>query len=435
MTAWEAADRLLEELERADLPRREAYVKQGRSRRVEVTPTGVVSQLNEEEGWAVRAATRRAGFFLAASGEPPDAPRWPDPDGHTVELPAAQEGAPWKPSADLDIPLLVEGEARALLEDIARALADELPAARLAEAFLEDGLSRAWLVSNQGVRREQRSRAAALRLLAVSSPSGATASGYLAARAARRFEPRRIASRLATQLAARAEGEPVAHERGTCVLAPDLVARLLAGLAPLWCGAEAAALAKGLSDRSGHLTAPAVTVIDNPRHAGLLCGEPDDGEGVPTAETVLIEAGRYRQPLLDFRLARSARPLAPTGCCRRPSWRDVPTPGVTQLFIRPDPEVRAADLVGSVRRGYYLLDGGRPARFDFVDDRFTVPVCGYALDKGTARAPLARTVLTGTVRALLHGIQAVAADLELFPLGPLYGGPTVLVTGVELRKE
>lgn len=36
---------------------------------------------------------------------------------------------------------------------------------------------------------------------------------------------------------------------------------------------------------------------------------------------------------------------------------------------------------------------------------------------------------------LLQGIQAVAADLELFPLGALYGGPTVLVTGVELRRE
>lgn len=434
MTAWEAADRLLAGLERAGLPHREAYVKRGRSRRVEMTPAGVVSQLNEEQGWAVRAATRRAGFFLAASGEPPDAPPWPEPDGHSVELPAAQEGAPWKYSADLDIPLLVEGEAGALLEDVARAVAGELPTARLAEAVLEDGVSRAWVVSHRGVRRELRSRAAALRLFVVSSPSGATATAYLAARAARRFDPATIASRLATQLAARAEGEPVAHDRGTCVLAPDLVARLLAGLAPLWCGMEAAALAESQADRAGRLASPAVTVIDNPRHAGLLCGEPDDGEGVPTAESVLVEAGRYRQPLLDFRLASRA-PLAPTGCCRRPSWRDVPAPGVTQLFLRPDPDVRAADLVGSVRRGYYLLDGGRPARFHFVDDRFAVPVCGYALEKGSARAPLARTLLTGSVRALLHGVQAVAADLELFPLGALYGGPTILVTGLELRER
>ncbi|MGH9382266.1 MAG: metallopeptidase TldD-related protein, partial [Thermoanaerobaculia bacterium] len=245
------------------------------------------------------------------------------------------------------------------------------------------------------------------------------------------FDPRRLASRLAAQLTARVEGEPVEHDRGECLLAPDLVARLLAGLAPLWCGAQASALAESLRDRGGRLASPSVTVVDNPRHSGLLCGEPDDGEGVPTAETVLVEAGTYRQPLLDFRLARRP-PLQPAGCCRRASWRDVPAPGVCQLFVQPDTGVDAADLAGSVRRGYYLFDDGRPARFRFTDDRFTVPVCGYALEKGRARSPLTRTVLTGSVRALLHGVQAVAGDLELFPLGALYGGPTVLVTGLEL---
>ncbi|MGH9381712.1 MAG: hypothetical protein ACRD2Z_14025, partial [Thermoanaerobaculia bacterium] len=179
MTGSQAADRLLEDLERAGLPRREAYVKQGRSRRVEVRPTGAVTQLNEEDGWAVRAGTERAAFFLAESGEPPERPRWPDPDGRSIELAEAREGGPWKPSPDLDVPLLVEGEAVALLEDIALALADELPGARLAEAFLEDGASRAWLASNRGVRREQRSRTAALRLFALLPASGATAECYL----------------------------------------------------------------------------------------------------------------------------------------------------------------------------------------------------------------------------------------------------------------
>jgi PmbA protein len=380
----------------------------------------------------VRGGSDRSAFFLAASGEPPPRPHWPEPDGLPVELPGVLAAAPWKPSPDLDIPLLVEGEAWTLLEGVAKALADELPGARLAEAALEDGASEAWLVNGRGVRCEQRARAAALTLFAVLPAAGASVHLYLAARAARRFEPQRLASRLATQLAARAEGEPVEHERGECVLAPDLVARLVAGLAPLWLGREAAALAASLRDRAGRLASPCLTVVDDPRYDGLLCGEPVDGEGVPTRECLLVEEGRSRESLVDFRQTAGGRAQA-AGCCRRPSWRDVPAPGASQLFVRPDAQVRAADLVDSVARGHYLLDAGRPARFHFVDDRFTVPVCGYVLEKGQARAPIARTLLTGSIRALLHGVQAVAADLELYPLGALYGGPTLLVTGLELR--
>lgn len=433
MTLLEQASALLAALDSGRLVEREAYVKRGRLRRVQVDAASEAEVRSEEEGWAVRAGTDRASFFAAGSGAAPTKAIWPEPDGRPIRLPRPMERGPWRAPADLDVPLLVEGEAKALLRAIGERLQDELAGARLVEASLEDGSSESALVNHHGVEAEVRGRAAALRLFVI-GPRATSLHLYLAERAARRFHASRIAADVAAQLTAQAEGQPVERDRGEFVLAPMLGARLLASLTPLWLGREAIALASSLRERSGTIAGAPLTIAENPRHEGTVPGVAFDGEGVPTRETVLVQEGRYVQPLLSWRQADTPK-LVAAGCTRRPSWRDRPAAGVTQLFIRPNREMRAAALLEGISRGYYLMDAGRPAQADLREDRFSLPVCGYRLEGGRARGTVAETVLTGSVRSLLQGIQTVASDLEFWPLGgALYGSPSMLVTGVELRK-
>jgi PmbA protein len=269
---------------------------------------------------------------------------------------------------------------------------------------------------------------------------GARATVELAAREARRFGPAVVARQLADRLAAAAAGPPqgfTGRDRGELVLAPAVGARLLAALVPLLVGAAAARRMAPLRDRRGRVASPRLTVVDDGRLAGGMLAAPVDGEGMPTRTVTLIEAGLFRQPLVSWRGARDlGEPhVRPSGCERRASWRDVPSPAPTHLQIVPDPAVPPADLLAALARGYYLLDTAGEPTVDWRDGTFRVPVLGFSVQSGRARAPIAGVWLTGTLRALLSGVQSAARDLTFFPYDGMIGSPSLLVSGLELRAR
>jgi predicted Zn-dependent protease len=120
---------------------------------------------------------------------------------------------------------------------------------------------------------------------------------------------------------------------------------------------------------------------------------------------------------------------------RRASWRDVPAPGPTHLYIEGRSDLKAASLVAGVARGFYLLETVSAGAFAVEEDRFALPVCGFELRDGRAAAAFSRAWLTGAVSALLRGVRAAARDLAFLPLDGMIGAPTLLVAGLELRPE
>lgn len=428
-------------LARAGFEEAEVYAKRGRSRRVVHAPGTRAAGFHEERGWAVRASTRRASLFAAGTGAPPPDGPWPEPDGRPLRLPdpaAAGRRAPWREPPELEAPLAGEAEGDRLLAAIGEELARELPGARLVAATLEDGSSESRIASSRGVEARWRSRVAVLHLEAVLPPAVVVLD--LAARSARGFAPGAVARRLADRLAVAAAGPPAgfaARDRGELVLAPPLAARLLAALVPYLVGPRAADRVAALRDRRGRIGSPALTVLDDGRLTGGLLEAPVDGEGLATRAVPLVEEGVFRQPLLAWHEARGGDArhgdARPTGCSRRPSWRDLPRPGPTHLYLASAPAVPAADLLAALARGYYLLDAAGPVTLDLDENVFSVPVAGYAIQSGRAVAPAGGLVLAGPVGALLRGVQAVARDLSFVPADGLVGAPTVLVTGLELR--
>ncbi|HET9227289.1 MAG TPA: metallopeptidase TldD-related protein, partial [Thermoanaerobaculia bacterium] len=280
-----------------------------------------------------------------------------------------------------------------------------------------------------------RTRVATLHLEAAGpgrpSPS---ASVYLSAREARRFHPTALARRLADRLAVSAQGAPPDRDRGELLLAPPIVARLLCGLLPLLVGPRAGTLLAGLRDRRGRIGSERLTLIDNGRLQGGVLEAQVDGEGAATREVVLVEEGVFRQSLLTWWQAESHPGTgAPSGCTNRPGWRDLPLPGPTHLYLKPDPRIPVAALLGSMTQGYYLIDVTGGGRFDLAGGTFALPVCGFAVEAGRASAPVARAWLCGGIGDLLQGIAGVGRDLTFHPLTGMIGSPTILVSGLELR--
>ena len=188
----------------------------------------------------------------------------------------------------------------------------------------------------------------------------------------------------------------------------------------------------GLRDHRGRIGSPHLTLVDNGRLPGGAFESPVDGEGVPTREVVLVEEGLFRQPLLAWWQEGAAHGET-SGCVRRPGWRDLPNPGPTHLYLKPDPKTSVLALLGAVAQGYYLIDATGGARFDFAENTFALPVCGFAVEVGRATAPVARAWLCGGIGAFLRGIVGVGRDLTFQPLDGMIGSPTLMVSGLELR--
>ena len=419
----------------------EAYAKRGRSRRLLLATDQRSGSFHDERGWAVRAATARASLFACGTGDLDPGTPWPQPDGLPLPLPDPDAGgaaAAWSEPSDYESPLIGETEGLRLLDAVERALDDEMPHARLLAAHLEDGSSDSRLANRRGVAARWRLRVAVLR--AEAAAGGARVSVELAAREARRFGPAAVARQLADRLTVAAAGTPegfTGRDRGELLLAPAVAARLLAALAPLLVGPAALRLVAPLRDRRGRVAADRLSIVDDGRLPGGVLEAPVDGEGMPTRAVTLIEAGTFRQPLLSWRDAREigdAR-ARPSGCARRASWRDVPATAPGHLYVVPDPAVPPTDLLADLARGYYLLDtAGEPA-VDWRDGTFRVPVLGFSVQGGRARAPVAGVWLAGSLRALLGGVQGVGRDLTFFPYDGMIGAPSLRLTGLELRAR
>jgi PmbA protein len=438
MKVDERLDAVIERLNGDGFKEVEVYAKRGRSRSFRYTPRTITSTFHDEAGWAVRAGDDRRSFFYATTGIPDPDAAWPDADGEGLRLPPARLVPEWTPPADLDAPLVGESEAVALFENVGRELDGEFPGARLVFGQLDDGSSDADILSSREVRFTTRQRTAILHLEAavVSSQAARRVTLRLAEREARHFQPLALARRLADRLLIAVKGSAPSRDRGEFLLAPPVVVAILDTLSSLWLGPEAEERVADLTDRRGRLASAALTLVDDGRLPGGVLETAVDGEGQPTRSVVLIDEGIFRQPLLAWWQTGATRSNRASGCSQRPSWRDLPRPGPTHLYLKQDPGNSVAALVGGLQRGYYLLDVEGAARLTRGGRRFAIPVCGFAIDGGRPSSTLSNAWLVGSISSFLNGIHAVARDLTFLPAhNGLIGSPSLLGRGLEIRRR
>jgi len=414
----------------------EVFYKKGRSRTLSYGPPNMVTTQRQEEGWAVRVGDRRRSFYFAATGSPQPDTSWPEADGHGLRLPSARPILRWTIPSSFDAPLVGESDALGLFEGLARELENELPGARLLSGHLDDGSSESQLLNSREVVATLRHRTAVLQVEAAApGRTPRSVSLLLAERDARRFSPAAIARRLADHLAVITRGTAPVRDRGEFLLAPPVAIAILNSLASLWIGPRANEYIGRLVDRRDRIGSAAFTLVDDGRFAGGLLEAPTDGEGQPTREVVLVEEGVFRQPLLAW-WQTPASPGRASGCSLRPGWRMLPQPGPTHLYLKPDPTIGVATLLGGLRRGYYLLAAEGTTRLDLETFRFALPVSGFSIDSGRPVGSVTGAWLVGSVSSLLNGLLQTARDLTFQMLGRgLVGSPTLHVRGLELRQK
>ena len=92
-------------------------------------------------------------------------------------------------------------------------------------------------------------------------------------------------------------------------------------------------------------------------------------------------------------------------------------------------------MLSSIARGCYLVEPLGAGSFDFGENRFSLPVCGFVMQQGRATAALSGVRLEGSIDGFLRGIQGLARDLAFHPYGAMIGAPSMLLTGLSLRGE
>lgn len=161
-----------------------------------------------------------------------------------------------------------------------------------------------------------------------------------------------------------------------------------------------------LEDEGKQVFAPRITIVDDPHRRRGLRSKPFDGEGLPTAASKLVDAGRLTGWLLD---SASARQLGrePTGHATRGAGGG-PGVGATNVHIEAG-ALSAEALIGEVANGLYVTEligqGVNPVTGDYSRG-----ASGFRIENGKLGAPVAEITIAGNLREMFAGMTA-ASDL------------------------
>src|SRR2546421_6705891 len=133
-----------------------------------------------------------------------------------------------------------------------------------------------------------------------------------------------------------------------------------------------------------------------------------DGEGLPTARTVLVREGVLASYLLDTYSARKLGMASTHHAARDGSGVSVSTSNLMLLPGRATP----AELIGSVRRGLYvteLIGFG----VNSVTGDYSRGAVGLWIENGELAYPVEEITVAGNLLEMFQAVDGVGADLVL----------------------
>jgi PmbA protein len=173
--------------------------------------------------------------------------------------------------------------------------------------------------------------------------------------------------------------------------------------------------------------ADGITIVDDPHRLRGLRSRPFDGEGLPTASSRLIDAGRLTGWLMDSASARQLG-LEPTGHAARGSGG---APGVSASNVHVEPgQVSPTALIGGVVRGFYvteLIGQG----VNGVTGDYSRGAGGFLIENGRIGHPVAEVTIAGNLKDMFRHMTA-ADNLEF---RYAVNAPTLLVEGMTVAGD
>lgn len=286
------------------------------------------------------------------------------------------------------------------------------------------------VASTLGVLSEERGGSASIEIAVAAEDGGQTQVGE-GFRVARRFadlDGLAAGSEAARRAAAGVGARRVRAGRRAALFEPWVAAEFLELLADLLSAEEVQGGRSLLAGRLGEKVAsPLVTLRDDPRLLGGPASSRFDDEGLPTRDKALIASGVLCEYLHDSATAARAKTVS-NGCGYRASWRGLPGPGPSNLYLAPGPLTRER-LVADTKDGLLLLEVLGTHMVDPVSGEFSVGVSGYEVERGALGRPFKGAMVSGNLLEMLARVDAVASDLVL--IGS-FGAPTFRVSALDV---
>ena len=154
---------------------------------------------------------------------------------------------------------------------------------------------------------------------------------------------------------------------------------------------------------------------------------PYDAEGIPAKKKAVIENGIFKGFLHSLYTAKKSGE-EPTGNSVRKSYKELPSSGITNLFIQKG-EKSLEELLSYYDEAFLVLDVMGLHTVDTVSGDFSLGASGVYYKKGKMEFPVRGITVAGNILELFKNVVEVGNDFKFY--GNV-GSPSVLVKKVTL---
>jgi PmbA protein len=233
-------------------------------------------------------------------------------------------------------------------------------------------------------------------------------------------DPAIIGRRAGERAIARLNPTRPATARVPVVFDPRVSASLIGHLAGAISGASIARGTSFLKDSLGaRLFAPGIMLHDEPLRLRGARSKPFDSEGVPTANTTLIEDGVLTTWLLD---SRSARQLG----LRTNGHSSGGSPGLSNAYLAAG-SLSPAELMADITEGLYVTELMGMGVNGLTGD-YSRGCAGFMIRNGALAEPVAEITIAGNLKTMFAALIP-ANDLQF---RRIVDAPTIRIDGMTL---
>jgi len=232
--------------------------------------------------------------------------------------------------------------------------------------------------------------------------------------------------RIAGEHAVRQLGSRTVETRDVPVVwSPEIGTALLRLVAQAASGSARYQGSSFLIDREGEMLASdLVTIVDDATLPGRLGSRPFDGEGLVSRATKIFEAGVFQTFLFDTYSARRSGMESTANAGRSVAFQQGMTIGVSPTNLSLSPGTQTAEsIIGQVNQGLYLT-GMLGHGDNLTTGDFSRGATGIWIENGELAYPVSEINISGNLRDMLAGIDAVGDDQTVFGT---YASPTFRV--------
>ena len=278
-----------------------------------------------------------------------------------------------------------------------------------------DSEAEVWIVNSHGINVSYKTNCCGAHADMIAVQNGEMESGFCISYK-KRFKgllPEEVGKEAAAKAVELLGAKTIPSQKIPLILDPFIGTQILEALSSA-LSSESVQKGKSLfADKVGKIVGSDIlSIIDNGKLPNGLATTPFDGEGIPTQETRLIEAGVLNAFLYNSYTANKGN-TGSSGNAIRASFKSLPAVGPTNLYINSGNQ-SADSIIGSVKKGLYVTRVMGIHTANPISGDFSLGAAGIMIENGEKTYPVRGITIAGNLIDLLKAVEAVGSDLRFF---------------------